>query len=178
MSNHKIRRQRSLSGHRSNWYVFWPAWVLCAILLLFGAFTFFWEYRAEAPQKSDIPVVVMGEGQDLHLDPSKLSPRELHLFEARAAGQKVKFIVQRTPDKIIHVALASCKACYRNRKSHYAKNGEMICGQCQTAMILESKGQKPEPNHCPLPEIPHSETDRELIVSVRDVLAQAEMLPQ
>ena len=161
-----------------DWRVFWPAWVLCAVLLLFGVFTFIWEYLAEAPQKSDIPVVALGEDQDLHLDPAKLSAGQMHLFEARASGQKVKFIVQRTPDKIVHVALASCRACYRKRDFHYAKNGEMICGQCQTAMVFESNGQKPEPNHCPLPEIRHSETDRELAVSVHDVFAKAAALPQ
>jgi uncharacterized membrane protein len=135
-------------------------------------------YWVERPPKNDITIVALGEGQDLHLDPIKLSSKQLHLFEASASGQKVKFIVQRTPDKIVHVALASCKACYRKRDSHYARNGEMICGECKGAMIFESKGQKVDMNHCALAEIPHSETDRDMTVSVRDVLAQAATLAQ
>jgi len=34
-------------------------------------------------------VVALGEGQNLHLDPSNLSSPQLHLFEASASGQKV-----------------------------------------------------------------------------------------
>jgi uncharacterized membrane protein len=178
MSNHQIGNKPSRSGRNSDWYVFWPAWVLCAALLFFGAFVLCWEYRVETPKKSDIPVVALSEGQNLHLDPAKLGPGQLHLFEARVSGHEVKFIVQRTPDKIVHVALANCNACYRKRNSHYAKNGEMICGQCQTVMIVESKGRKPVPNHCALVEIPHSATDSELSVSARDVSAEAAKIPQ
>lgn len=125
-----------------------------------------------------MPVMALGEGQDLHLDPSKLSTQQLHLFEANVSGKKVRFIVQRTSDKIVHVALASCKACYHNHNSYYAKNGQMICGECKGAIVFESKGQKADPNHCALAEISHLETDRELTVSSRVVLAEAAKLPQ
>jgi uncharacterized membrane protein len=133
-------------------------------------------YRSERPQKSDIPVIALG--RDLHLDPRELSTQQLHLFKVSVSGKKAEFIVRRTPDEVIHVALASCKACYRNHNSHYAKNGEMICGECKGAMFFESKGQKGDPNHCALAELPHSETDRELIVSSRVVLAETAKLPQ
>jgi Membrane iron-sulfur containing protein FtrD-like len=109
---------------------------------------------------------------------SKLRSPQLRLFETSASGQKVKFIVQRTPDQIVHVAVASCRACYRNRDSHYALNGEMICGQCKEAMDFESKVQKARTNHCALVEVPHTESGGDVAVLVRDVFAQAAMLPQ
>jgi uncharacterized membrane protein len=102
----------------------------------------------------------------------------LHLFEANASGQKVKFMVQRTPDQIVHVAVASCRACYRNRSSHFAKNGELICGKCEEAMVFESKPQNASSNHCALVEVPHAETDRDLTVLSRDVVEEAAKLPQ
>ena len=62
-------------------------------LLLFAVFIFVREYRADLPQKSDIAVVALGDGQNLHLDPRNLSSPQLHLFEAGASGKKVKFMV-------------------------------------------------------------------------------------
>ena len=178
MSNHPITRKHPKSSHNGDWNVLWPVWALCTILLAFGIFVIVRQYREDLPQKSDIPVVALGEGQNLHLDPRSLSSPQLHLFEASASGQKVKFIVQRTPDQIVHVAVASCRACYKNRNSHYAKNGEMICGKCEEAMDFESKERQARTNHCALVGIPHSESDHDVAVLVRDVLAEAAKLSQ
>jgi uncharacterized membrane protein len=178
MSNHPITRKHPRSRHNGDWYVLWPVWAICTILLIFAVFVFVREYREDLPQKSDIAVVALGEGQNLHLDPRKLSSPQLHLFEASGAGQKVKFLVQRTPDQIVHVAVASCKACYRNRDSHYARNGEMFCGKCKEAMIFESKGRPASTDHCALVEVPHAESDGDVAILVRDVFAQVAKLPQ
>jgi uncharacterized membrane protein len=178
MSNHRISRKHPKPGHRGDWHVFWPVLALCTVLLLFGAFVIVWQYREDSPKKSDIPVIALSEGQNLHLDQSKLRSSQLHLFEASASGQRVKFIVQRTPDQIVHVALASCKACYRNRDTHYARNGDMICGKCREAMEFEAKGRPVSTTHCALVDVPHTESDSEVAVLVRDVLAQAAKLPQ
>ena len=156
----------------------WPVWALCTILLAYGIFVIVRQYREDLPQKSDIPVVALGDGQNLHLDPRNLSSPQLHLFEASASGQKVRFMVQRTPDQIVHVAVASCRACYRNRSFHYAKNNELICGKCEEAMDFESKVEKTSANHCALVGIPHVESDHDVAVLVRDVLAEAAKLSQ
>src|ERR1035441_10432631 len=178
MSNHQVGRNHERSSRGSKWYVLWPVWALCAIVLLFGVFVTVREYQEDLPQKSDIPVVALAEGENLHLDSNTLVSRRLHLFEASGSGQKVRFLVQRTPDHSVRVAVASCMACYRNRDSHYAKNGEMICGKCKEAMTFESNGERVTTNHCALVEIPHAETGRELTVLVRDVLAEAAKLSQ
>jgi len=178
MSNHGINHKHPKPTRHGGWQVLWPAWAICTILLLFGAFVLLRQYREDSPQKNDIPVIALSEGENLHLDQSKLRSSQLHLFEASDSGQRVKFIVQRTPDQTVHVAVASCRACYRNRNSHYARNGEMICGQCKEAMDFESKAQKARANHCALVEVPHTETGDDVAVLIRDVFAQAAKLPQ
>lgn len=173
MSNRRINVRHPKTHERGNWYLFWPVCAIAAVLLLMVAYISVSEYRASLPQKSDIPVVALGDGRDLHQDPSKLSSGQLHLFEASTSGRKVKFVVERTQDKAVHVALASCRACYRSHDPHYTRKGEMICGKCKESMAFESRTQKAGTNNCSLAEIPHSETDRDVVVLAHDVLAQA-----
>ena len=109
MNNHPITRKHPRSRRKGDWTLLWPVWAICSILVIFAVFVFVREYREDLPQKSDIPVVALGEGQNLHLNPRNLSSPQLHLFEASASGQKVKFIVQRAPDQVVHVAAASCR---------------------------------------------------------------------
>lgn len=178
MSHHRIKRVPSASNSRGTWHVLWPVWAICSFLLLIGVFVGVREYQMELPKKSDIPVVVVSEGQDLHLESSKLSSGDLHLFEVSSSGEKVKIAVQRTDDRTVHVALASCRACYRNRDHHYAKQGQMMCGKCSMTMKFESKNQKADTNSCSLVKIPHTEKEGDIAVSTGDVLAQAQRLPQ
>jgi hypothetical protein len=107
-----------------------------------------------------------------------LTSPQLHLFEASFSGQKVKFMIQQTPDQIVHVAVASCRVCYRNRNFHYARNGGMVCGKREEAMNFEPKAQNAGPNHCALVEVPHVGTDRDLTVLSHDVIEEAANLPQ
>jgi len=174
MSNHRIKRVQSVLSSRGAWYVLWPVWSICAFLLLLGVLVVVREYQAELPKKSDIRVMAVSEGQDLSLDTNKLDSRDLHLFEVSSSGEKVKIAVQRTDDKTVHVALASCRACYRNRDHHFAKQGQMMCGKCNGPMKFESKDQKADTNSCALVEIPHTEKDGNIAVLARDVLAQVQ----
>jgi uncharacterized membrane protein len=178
MSNHQIRVKRTKTPRHGDWYTLWPVWALCGGLLLLLVFGLGWVYVVNLPPKSDIPLVALGGGRDLHLDPSKLSSQQLHLFEARASGQKVKFVVERTQDKTVHVALASCRICYRSRDRHFAKSGQMMCGECNMPMNFESRDQKPGTNSCALVEVPHAETDRDITVLTSDVLAVAAKQPR
>ena len=153
MSHHRIKRVPSVSNSLGTWHVLWPVWAICSFLLLLGVFVVVREYRAELPKKSDIPVIAVKEGEDLHLDSKKLDSRDLHLFEVSSSGKKVKIVVQQTDDQSVHVAIASCRACYRNRDHHYAKQGQMMCGKCDGPMKFESKDQKTDTNSCALVEI-------------------------
>ncbi len=173
MRNRLLLTRHPKPPPRSDWYVFWPVWAICAGLLFLLGIGIVHEYLAERPKKSDVLLVVLGDGQDLHFDPGNLSPEHLRLFEARASGQAAKFIVERTKDLTIHVALASCRTCYRSHDRNYTQKGVMICGECNGPMHFESKGTKVIRNSCALVEIPHTETDRDVTVLARDVFAQA-----
>lgn len=176
MSHSRINQKPSKTYRRADWYTFWPVWVLCAVLISFCAIGFVKVYLAERPQKSDVTVVSVGAGQDLHLDMGELSPGKLHLYEVSSPRQTVKFVVQQTQDKTVHVALATCKVCYRSKNPHYVRNGKMICGKCKEAMDYESKGQKNSVNGCILPEIPHTEENGQQTVLAQDVFDQASKL--
>ena len=178
MSHHLIHAKHPKPPYRSDWYTLWPVWTVCASFLLLIVFGIVREYVTDLPQKSDIPVVALGDGQDLHLDPDKLGPKQLHLFEASVSGRKAKFIVERTQDKTVHVALASCRTCYRSHDRHYVKQGQMICAECNGTMSFESRDRKAGTSSCALVAIPHTETNRDVTVLARDVLAQAAKQPQ
>ena len=173
MSNHRIKVNHPRMHERRDWYMFWPLCLITAFLLVPVSFNLVSEYLANRPQHSDIASVALGDGRDLHLDKSELQNGQIHLFEASASGQKLLFLVQQTQDKVVHVALASCKACYHNRDSHYARKGQMMCGKCKERMTFESATQQATRTSCALPEIRHKETDHEVTVLTSDVLAQA-----
>jgi uncharacterized membrane protein len=178
MSNHHIHPKRLTTPKRGDWYALWPVWALCGGLVLLLAFGLGWEYVANLPPKSDIPVATLDDGRDLHMDPRKLVSEQLHVFEAHASGQKLKFIVERTQDNVVHAALASCKTCYRSRDRHYAAKGKMMCGECNMPMNFVTQGKQTSTNSCALVEVPHTETKENITVLVRDVLAQAAKMPQ
>jgi len=173
MSNHRIKVNHLKMHERGNSYMFWPLCLITAFLLLPIGLTVVHEYLANRQQHSDIATVCLGDGHDLHLDRSKLQAGQMHLFEVSTSGQKLLFLVQQTQDRVVHVALASCKACYHNRNSHYARKGQMMCGKCKEPMTFESGSKQATRNGCALPEIHHTETDREVTVLTNDVRAQA-----
>ncbi|HZC21737.1 MAG TPA: Fe-S-containing protein [Candidatus Binatia bacterium] len=176
MSHSRIKPKLSKEARRYGWRETWPLWVLGGSLTLLIVACFVQLERVYGPQKSDVSVIALKPAQDLHLDTSTLNPMQSHLFEANVSGKKVRFIVERTQDKVIHVALASCRVCYRSRDRHYARKGEMICGECNGTMPFETKSQKTPANTCALGEIPHKEVGRDLFVSVSDVMKQTEGL--
>ena len=176
MSRSRINLKRSKTYHRADWYTFWPVWALCAVLISFCIIGFVEVYLAERPQKSDVPVVSVGAGQDLHLGMGDLSSGKLHLYEVRSPGRRVKFVVQQTTDKTVHVALATCKACYRSENSHYVLDGKMMCSKCRHAMDFALSGEENYANQCKLSEISHTEENRQVTILERDVFDQASKL--
>ncbi len=166
-------KPKHLAKPQRHWYKLWPLWLLLGGPVILLIAVLIQEYRAEGPQKSDIPAVVLAAGQDLHLESAKVRPMELHLFEANASGQKVRFIVRRTQDNAVHVSLATCRACLRSKNPHYVRNNEMMCGQCNMPMRSETEKGAPADSRCTLPEIPQKDTASDITVLIHDVLAQA-----
>ena len=170
---HTRTKPKHAATQQHHWYSYWPLWLLFGGPAVLVTVIVIQEYRAEGPQKSDTPAVVLAAGQDLHLDPTKLKRSELHLFETNVSGQKVKFVVRRTQDNAVHVSLATCRACLRSKNPHYVRKNEMMCGECNMPMRSEKEKDVPADSRCTLPEIPHKETAGDITVLIRDVLAQA-----
>lgn len=156
-----------------HWYSYWPLWLLFGLPAALTTAVLIQAYRSDGPQKSDTAPVVLADGQDLHLDPATLKPTELYLFEGSTSGQKVKFIVRRTQDNVVHVSLATCRACYRSKNPHYVQKNEMMCGRCNMPMRSETEKGAPGDTRCTLPDIPHTESAHNITVLIRDVLAQS-----
>lgn len=178
MGQSRIKPRPSKTPRRYGWRETWPVWAIGGFFFLVIVVCLVQTFRVYGPQKSDVPVVGLKPSQNLHLDTEALKPMQLHLFEANVSGKKVRFVVERTQDNIIHVSLASCRVCYRSRDRHYAQKGQMICGECNGPMPFEGKNQKTPANTCALAEIPHKEIGRDLVVSIRDVMKQTEGLRQ
>lgn len=172
MSNHVPPRKHLKSTRQGSWNLLWPVLLLCAGLLLLVAIGIVQVYVASLPQKSDVPLVVLDHDRDLHLDPTQLRLSEVHLFETSVSGEKIKFVVERTKSNTIHVAIASCRLCYRRHNSNYVRKGKMICSECNGSMPFEVNDRNPVTNACALVEVPHTETSRDVTVLGRDVLAQ------
>jgi hypothetical protein len=154
------------------WNLLWPVWGLCAGLLLLVAIGIVQVYVASLPNKSDVPLVVLDHDRDIRLDPAKLRLSEVHLFETSVSGEKIQFVVERTQSNTIHVAIASCRLCYRGHNNNYVRKGKMICSECNGSMPFEVNDRNPFKNACALVEVPHTETNREVTVLPRDGLAQ------
>ena len=116
MSHHGISRKHPKPSNDGDWHLRWPVWAISTILLLFDVFVIVREYREDSPQKSDIPIIVVSEGQNLNMEQSKLRSQQPHLFEASASGLKVKLVVQRTPDQIVYVCRQTGDYSARNAK--------------------------------------------------------------
>ena len=172
MSNRSIHRNRSRKRSSKTWYVLWPVWLIVAVMSSIYGYGVLRAYLDSRPQQSDVHVKTLERDEDLHLDGEALTASRLHLFETNLDGKRVRFVVQRTDSRAVHVALASCRNCYKSRESHYARNGSMICGECKHAMAFEDKGAIKD--GCAMPEIPHTEEGEKVFVSSRDVIRIAE----
>jgi hypothetical protein len=143
-----------------------------AFLIGVFGFNLLTEYIDDLPKRSDVNAKALGPDKDLQLETSSLTAGELHLFEAAVAGQTFSFVVQRTNDSIIHVAVATCRSCSRSGKPNYARKGDYYCGECKRAMRFEPHGEGDMHENCVMLGIPHSESNGILTVRARDVKAE------
>ena len=86
------QKRQANNGNRSGWRVFWPAWLLFALLIGLFGFNLVGPYLEDLPKRSDVPVTRMNSGDDLHIAIGSLEPGKLHLLETVASGQKIQFL--------------------------------------------------------------------------------------
>lgn len=162
MSHHQIKRRSGNYSLRENWRIFWPVLAVFAVPLLLTAFVIVktsWPYHAHK-----VPA-----GQNLRLIAAKLHPNQLHLFETSISGQKVRFVVERTQDNTIHVALAACRFCYRERHSNQVRDGAVFCDRCRGSMDFAAAKTVERANSCDLVEVQHQQSGRNVTIQARDI---------
>jgi len=162
MNRYRTKSKARDYSLRKDWRMFWPVLAILAVPLLLTALALVKTSWPVRPQKLLV-------GQDLHLNISKLRPNQLHLFETNVSGQQVRFVVERMQDNTIHVALAACPFCYRERRSNRIQDGAVICSRCNGSMEFASTEVAANANSCDLSEIPHRVSARTLTVLARDV---------
>ncbi len=171
MSHHRIRTRSTDSSLRKQWHVLWPVLAFLAVPLLLTALVMVKAFSSGHPQK-------LAAGRDLHLDVAGLPMNRLHLFQTTVSGHNVQFVVERTQGQIVHVAVAACRFCYRERRSNQVQDGAVICGRCRSSMDFESSEAAGHANRCNLVEIPHQQTQQALTVMAHDIAQTVTKLAQ
>lgn len=162
MSHHRIKPKPERYSLRKNWRIFWPVLAVFAFPILLIALVIVktsWPYHSQK----------LAAGRDLHLDIAKLRPNHLYLFEMSVSREKVRFVVERAQDNTIHVALAACPFCYRERRANRVQDGAVFCRRCNGSMDFAFTKTKERMNSCDLSEIPHQQTAQTLTVLARDI---------
>jgi uncharacterized membrane protein len=171
MSHHRIKSKSGGYSLRKDWRIFWPVIAVLALPLILSALVMVKTSWTTSPQR-------VTADRDLHLDFAKLHPDRLHFFDTSVSSQRVRFVIERTQDNVIHVAVAACKFCYRERRSNRVQDGAVMCGRCKGPMNFASTKTEGRANSCDLSEIPHQQTQQSLIVSVHDITQTISRLAQ
>ena len=124
----------------------WRVWAIIAGVLLAvwgGAAGFaFWSVR-KASASDNLPAIVLQAGEDFVYDLAKLGPGQTRFFTyPTSSSERSKLLVQRDSDGVVRAAFASCKTCYSFRGQHYLKQGQFICGQCQSPMRVGDRNER------------------------------------
>ena len=162
MSHHRITTKSTGSPLRKQWHVLWPVLAVLAVPLLLTALVIAKVFWSEHPRK-------LAADQDLHFSVAKLQMNRPHLFEMSVSGHSVRFVVERTQSQDVHVAVAACRFCYRERRSNHMQDGAVMCGRCRSSMNFEPSKATDHANICNLVEIPHRQTQQTLTVMARDI---------
>jgi len=136
----KQRRLRELSRKS------WGAWALLAGLLLLvwgGAAGYgYWSFR-KLTASDHLPEIALQANNDLVYDLSKLEPGQSRFFTyPTSSSDRSKVLVNRDSDGIVRAAFATCTTCYSFRGQHHLKEGQFMCGQCQTAMRIGDRNER------------------------------------
>ena len=155
-------------------HVFWPVWVVCAIVVLIMAAAAIRFYLDQQPKKSDIAVVEVPEDNGIRLHSADFPTGQLHLF--RISGTGITLAVKRLADQRVHVSLSNCTVCSRSGHKSYAQKNELFCGVCNKPMRFEKDAlaERTAKGQCPLPEVPVSEESGTITIVTKDVLRVAD----
>ena len=171
MSHYRIRTKSAGSVFRKQWHVLWLVLAVLFVPFLLTALVIVKQFWSEHPQK-------LAADRDVHLNVTKLHTNRLRMFETAVSGHNVQFVVERTQGQNVHVAVAACRYCYRERRSNRVRDGAVICGRCSSSMDFAPFKATVYVNRCNLAEIPHQQTQQTLTVMARDIAQTITKLAQ
>lgn len=148
----------------------WPVWAICGLLVFGMVIVFVRVFLSERPKSSDIAILDFPKTPEIVLRAADLGPGELRLFHVSGTG--ITFAVKRLADRHVHAALSSCTVCSRQGHKSYAKRNELFCGVCNQPMRFENDANvaRRAQGQCPLPEIPVSEMNGEVVITLKDLV--------
>lgn len=164
----KERRIRALSRQS------WRAWLILGGLLLVvwgGAAGFVWWSVRKASASDRLPAIELQANQDFTYDLSKLENGQTRFFTYPASSsERSRLLLNRDQDGKVRTAFASCTTCYSFRGQHHLKEGQFICGQCQTAMrIADQKERVTSDKGCVAVPVPFSVEKDKVTVRSQDI---------
>lgn len=173
----KQRRIRELSRKS------WGAWALLAGVLLAvwgGAAGIAWWMIRKASASDHLPAVDLQANQDLIYDLWKLEPGQSRFFTYPASStERSKLLLNRDSDGVLRAAFATCTTCYSFRRQHYLKEGQFICGQCQTPMPIGGRNDRITPDKgCVAVPVPFSVQNNKVVVRAQAIEEGAKALAE
>jgi uncharacterized membrane protein len=124
----------------------WRVWGLIAgfLLAVWGTAAWFAISQERKAAASDhLPEIVLQAGENFLYDLAQLQPGQTRFFTYPInSSERSKLLVNRDSEGVVRAAFASCTTCYSFRKQHHLKEGNLICGQCQSAMRIGDRNER------------------------------------
>jgi len=159
----------------------WRVWGLIAAFLLVAwggaGWYVIWQTR-KAIASDNLPEIVVEAGRDFSYDLRQLEPGQSRLFTYPTnSSERSRLLVNRDAEGVLRAAFATCTTCYSFRKQHHLKEGQLICGQCQSAMrIGDPKERMTADKSCIAAPVPFAVGNNKIIVKAGAITEGAKTL--
>jgi uncharacterized membrane protein len=100
-------------------------------------------------------------------DARNFAAGEVKFYRYEAGGKRVTFFIARAPSGEIRTAFDACVTCYPYRMGYKAKEGCVVCANCDTVFKLDELGTG-KGNCIPI-AIPHRLEGDTLTISLKDI---------
>ena len=159
----------------------WRVWVTIAGFLLLiwgGALSLSLWNEKKLTASDNLPEIALVPGADLVYDLQQLQPDQTRFFSYPvSSSERSRLLVTRDAKGGVRVAFATCTVCYADRREHRLKEGQLICGRCQTSMRIGDPNEKTGPDKgCVAVPVPFSVENNKIVVHNQAITAGLQAL--